>query len=125
MISQTTPSIAQILSLLVVNFIGIALIGLIIILFRLMPKKPNKKVILSIGVSLIMQGILLIAFLDVGIYLWINSGNFRAVFSVLPLSLCIAPILIPVTAIGTYIQLSYGEKIRDYTKSIARKKFSE
>ena len=121
MIVQGTITAEQLLSFIIVNLAGVALVGLI---FRLIPNNPNKKIVLSVGVGLIAVGILIIAFLDVGIYLWVTSGNFRSVYSVLPLSLCFVPILFPVTVIGTYIQLSYVEKIKGYIYSAARKQGS-
>lgn len=121
MIVQGTITAEQLLSFIVVNLVGVALVGLIILFFRLIPNNPNKKIILSVGVGLIAEGIMIIAFLDVGIYLWVTSGNFRSVYSVLPLSLCLFPILVPVTAIGTYIQLSYGEKIEEKINFAVRK----
>jgi hypothetical protein len=124
MTAQGTFPIVQIIALFVTNIIGIALVGLIIISFRIIHEIPNKKLILSIGVGFITQGILLVALLDVGILLWMDSGNFPAVFSVLPFSLCLIPILLPVTAIGTYIQLTYREKIQDYINSKLRNRSS-
>jgi len=117
MTSPGTSPVVQIITIVFTNLIGIALLGLIIISPRLISESPNKKVILSIGVGLISQGILLVALLDVGILLWMGTGNFPAVFSFLPFSLCLIPILLPVIAIGTFIQLTYGEKIQDYINS--------
>jgi len=121
MIVQGTITSEHLLSFTIVNLVGVALVGLLILFFRLIPNNPNKKVILSIGVGLIAEGIMIIAFLDVGIYLWVTSGNFHSVYSVLPLSLCLFPFLFLVTAIGTYNQLSYGEKIKGKIYSAARK----
>jgi hypothetical protein len=39
----------------------------------------------------------------------------------LPLFLCSIPTIFPVVAMGTYIQLSYRDKIMEYTDSIKRK----
>lgn len=102
----------HLLSFIVVNLIGVVLVGLIFLIFRLIPNNPNKKIILSVSEGFIAMGLMIIGLLDVGIYLWVISGNFRSVYSVLPFSLCLFPILFPVTVIGTFIQLSYAEKIK-------------
>lgn len=123
MITLEMISISQLLSLIVVNLTGVLLIGFIFLLNRIIPARPNKKIMLSIGIGLVMQGVLLIAFLDVGIILWIESGNLWDVFSILPFSLCLIPFLLPAVILGTYIQLSYGEKIQSRINSWARNRY--
>lgn len=59
--------------------------------------------------------------IDLGIYFWINSGNFQSVLIAIPLLLFGAPTILLVVSVGTYVQLIYREKIQEYTNSIIKK----
>ena len=113
MINQGTVTAEQLLSFIIVNLVGVALVGLIILFVRLIRNNPNKKIILSIGVGLIAEGIMIIAFLDVGVYLWVTSRNFRSVYSVLPLNLLFVPNLISSNCDwNIYSTWLWGENLR-------------
>jgi hypothetical protein len=124
MVTNESISLLQILTLCFTNSLGLIIFVLIYLIMRKEPKNINEKLIISVKVSLISQGILLTAFMDAGIYFWINTGNISSFLSVLPLTLCVGPIIIPITIIGVYVQYSYREKIQDVILSTIRKKSS-
>lgn len=121
MINQGDISIVQILSVFTVNFVGLTFVLLILKLIWKKPKSHAEKLIVSIGMSSIALCISLVGTLDLGIYFWIKSGNIRVVFVVLPMFLCLSAFMVPMVVFGSYVQLSYWEKMQDYVDSWAKK----
>jgi bacteriorhodopsin len=113
-------SIEQVIALIVVNIIGIVFLVLIVILMR--KKTPNlkEKFDLSIKIGLISIMVFGVISSDLGIYLWIKSGNFRAVFLAIPLIICGSLFIFSTGVLGTYIQLIYRDKIQSFVDSHKR-----
>jgi hypothetical protein len=110
-------SFQQLLAFFFINLVGLFLIFLV---FRLMPKKQttsNMKLMISGLIGLIGLGLLTVGLLDAGIYLWKDSSNLSAVVSLLPLLICLSPIIFPIIMIGGYIQLIYRDKIQNIVHS--------
>ena len=58
---------------------------------------------------------------DMGLYNLIKTGDNKDLSIGLIAILCMTPILIPVSILGAYVQLSYQDKISQTVISIARK----
>lgn len=114
-------SIEQLIVLVVVNLVGVLLVGgITYFVFRKTPR-PKTKMAISIGVAIASIVLWAIICVDLGLYFWIQSGNFRSVLIAIPLLLFGAPTILLVVSIGTYVQLIYRDKIQEYTNSIIRK----
>jgi hypothetical protein len=113
-------SIEQLIALLAVNIVGLVGIGLIFWLMREKTPNPKTKLIMSVKMGLIMIILLAIVSGDLGISLWIESGNFQYVMIAIPLLICGSPFVFPVVVMGTYIQLIYRDKIQAYVDSHKR-----
>jgi hypothetical protein len=125
MSSKDIITYAQTASLIVVNVIGISLIGVMFCFIRKAPQKRKEKTLLSIILGCMVLGLLLVAFLDVGIYLWIKTGNPLGILSLIPFFVCLSPIFFVIVTIGAYIQLTYWEKIRDFVISYSKNNYEQ
>ena len=113
-------SIDQVIALFAVNLIGLVGIGLIFYLMR--EKTPNPKTKLIISAKMGVASIILFAVIsgDLGISLWIKTGNFHAMKIAILLVVCLGPLMFPVVVMGTYVQLIYRDKIQEYIDSHKR-----
>jgi hypothetical protein len=113
-------SIEQIMVLLAVNGVGIVCIGLMGYLINKKAPDPKSKLVISVKTGLVSIILFTVIASDVGIYLWIDSSNFRSATIAIPLSICLGPFMFPVVAAGTYLQLIYRDKIQEYVDSRKR-----
>ena len=113
-------SIEQLIALLVVNIIGSVCLWLAIYLINKKTSSPKTKLVTSIKLGL--GSIILFAVLsgNVGISLWVESGNFQAALFAIPLFICGSIFMLPVVLMGTYVQLIYQDKIQGYLDSQKR-----
>jgi cadmium resistance protein CadD (predicted permease) len=114
-------SFYQIISLVVLNFIGLLCILLIFYIARISAKSTNRKILISFSMGVVSIIGAIITLSNIGIYFWIEKGNWRAFLGVLPLMLCILPIVFPITVAGTYLQLFYKEKIEEGVNKLINK----
>lgn len=114
-------SIENIIVLVIVNLMSVVCIGLIGYFILRKTETPKTKLFISIMSALVSIVLWAMISINSGIYFWIKSGNVRSLLVALPLFLCSIPTIFPVVAMGTYIQLSYRDKIMEYTDSIKRK----
>jgi uncharacterized membrane protein len=114
-------TIQQILALIIVNSVGLLLVATIFWVNRLQTRQALEKLALAFGLALIATGIMLVILLDVGISLWISSGNIQSVAITVPMAVCGLPFVFIVSFIGSYIQLGYRDKMQDALHSIARR----
>jgi hypothetical protein len=121
MINLGSISIGQLIALFVVNAIGVVCFGLIFFLIYQKSPTPKTKLYISVGIGLIGIILLSVASGDLGIYLWIKSGNLKAAVGFLPLLICGIPLIFPVTIAGSYIQLTYRDKMQEYVDSASKK----
>jgi len=91
--AQATISIIQVIALIVINLSILPLIGLIYLLLKQKSQNFRDITIIVIGISLFLSGIILVLLIDVGIYLWINLGNIWGFLIILPIMLCMFPII--------------------------------
>ena len=110
----------QVITLLVINIIGVVCLVLIFILISKKTPKPMEKLDMSIKMGLITIMALGVASSDLGIYFWIKSGNFRAVILAVPLIICSSPFVFLTKILGTYIQLIYRDKMQSFVDSHKR-----
>lgn len=113
-------SIEQIMALLAVNSVGIVCIGLMGCLINKKAPDSKTKLVISVKTGLVSIILFAVIAIDVGIYLWIDSSNFRSATIAIPLSICLGPFMFPVVAAGTYLQLIYRDKIQEYVDSHKR-----
>lgn len=113
-------SIEQVFALIAVNVIGLVLIGLIFFLMREKTPNPKAKLLMSVRMGLIMVILLAVVSGDLGIYLWIDSGNFQAMTLAIPLTICGSPFVFLVVLMGTYVQLIYRDKIQGFVDAHKR-----
>ena len=114
-------TIQQILALIIVNSVGLLLVATIFWVNRLQTRQALEKLALAFGLALIATGIMLVILLDVGISLWISSGNIQSVAITVPMAVCGLPFVFIVSFIGGYIQLGFRDKMQDALHSIARR----
>ncbi|MBI5352352.1 MAG: hypothetical protein HZB50_06905 [Chloroflexi bacterium] len=112
----------HVLALIFINLVGLACFGAIFYLVRKATSTTKAKMLISAEIGLISVVLLGILSGNLGIYFWVKSGSFRAIVMGLPLIICGTPILFPVVAIGTYVQLGYKDKIQNYVNFIVTKK---
>ena len=105
---------AQLISLLVVNIIGIVLLWLTIYVIN--KKTPDLKTNLFSSIKMGLGSLIIFAMLavDICIIFWIQSGNTRSLILAIPLLICGGIFFLPVVIAGTYVQLKYAEKIQEY-----------
>jgi hypothetical protein len=82
---------------------------------------PKTKLLVSLKMGLVMVILLVIVSGNIGIYLWIDSGNFQAVMLAIPLIICCSPFGFIVVVMGTYVQLIYRDKIQEFVDSLKDK----
>jgi hypothetical protein len=114
-------SLSHIISLLAVNSLGILAIGVIIYYTFRKTEKTKAKLTISVGVAIASLILWAVICGNIGLYLWVKTANIRAVLVSIPLVLCGAPALFLIVTIGTYLQLIYRDKIREYTNSLIKK----
>ena len=110
----------QILAMILDNLVGLLLISLIFWLFRLSTRKTIEKVFLSILLALLGSGIMLVIWIDIGIYFWVKSGDIHSGMVIIPMVLCTLPVFFIVCLVGIYIQLIYRDMLQSIVFSIAR-----
>jgi hypothetical protein len=115
-----TISIEQVFALIAVNVIGLVFMGLIFFLMRGKSPNPTAKLLVSVRMGLIMVILLAVVSGDLGIYLWIDSGNFQAMTLAIPLIICGSPFVFLVVIMGTYVQLIYRDKIQRFVDAHKR-----
>jgi hypothetical protein len=120
MVDIVALSIAQIIALIAINTIGIVCIGSIFYLMRKKTPEPKAKFMVSAKMGLVSIFIFAVISGDVGISLWIKSGNMQAMQIAIPLFVCLGPFMFPIVAAGTYIQLVCRDKIQEYVDSHKR-----
>lgn len=115
-------SIEQLVAIFFVNGIGVVCLGTIFILVKKNSSTPKGKI--SVSVCMGMIGVILLGTVlgDLGIYFWLESGDFQSVTEVLPIFSCLIPFVFLTTTVGTYIQLIYKDKIQGYVDSASKKK---
>jgi len=122
--SQDLISVVQILSLFVINLPGLVFVGFIFMLIRKIPKNNKERFMISISIGLLGELILLILSFDIYIFFWIEYKHFFAGFWVLFFIIFGNIIMFPIITIGSYIQLSYRDKIQDYLNSFVKTRSS-
>lgn len=110
-------TIIHVIALIVINSIGLGCILLIFILMRQKTPHPREKLALSIELGLIFIMIYGVISSDLGIYLWIKSGNILAMVLAIPLFICGSPLIFPLVVSGTYLQLIYRDKLQSFVDS--------
>ncbi|WKZ50328.1 MAG: hypothetical protein QY329_12780 [Anaerolineales bacterium] len=115
---NATISVEHMVVLVVANVLGFATLGLISYSIFKRTGMPKSKMVISVGVALVSAILWAMVCLNFGIYSWIKSGNGKSVLIALPLFLCVALPVSPVIIAGTYLQLTYRDKIRGYVDNI-------
>jgi O-antigen/teichoic acid export membrane protein len=93
----------------------------IVYLFTGYKKKKITKVKASILTSILGLVFCLAVLADIGLYYWIKTGSSNEILPLVTLVVCAIPVLLPIFFVGSYIQLSYQDKIQQTVISIARK----
>ncbi|NOG76784.1 MAG: hypothetical protein HND45_12920 [Chloroflexi bacterium] len=118
---NNTISVEHIVVLVVVNLLGFASLGLISYIIFRRTEMPKSKMMVSVGVALVSAILWAMICLNFGIYSWIKSSNIKSVLVALPLFICVAPSVFPMIIAGTYLQLTYKDKIRGYVDNITKR----
>jgi sulfite exporter TauE/SafE len=84
------------------------------------PDQRKDRVRVSIYVSSIMLLIFLFVALIMGTLIWAETGVLSSLVLASPL-LCLAPILFVFTGLGTYIQMSWGERFHKRRENLINK----
>jgi len=75
---------------------------------------------MSVKLGLIAVLLLVVFVGDLGIFMWIKSGNFEAITFIAALLICGTPFIFLVTLMGSYLQLVYRDKFQKYLDSQKR-----
>ena len=109
--------VEHVIALLVLNIVGLICLWLTVYLINKKTPNPKTKLVTSIKMGLGMLIILAIISGNLGVYLWVESGNFQAAILAIPLFICGSMFIFPVVTIGTYVQLIYQDKMQEYVDS--------
>lgn len=121
MINNCPLSILQLICIVCNNLIGLGIIFLIFYISKRISVGAKRDIYISLLVSILAQGILIVALVDVGILLWIETDNPKSILSPLPFFLCLFPPLFFISFLGTFLQLRYGELIRNFVVSSTKR----